>query len=438
MGIGLKNTKEYMIAYDKEQKKIQVPAENVKTEITFTDFPALPKLEKAFFEALENPVGCEPLSKRLKPGYKIAMPVGSRVTDWMLGVRDNLGVKLLDYLNTLGIKDQDVTVLYAAGMHAMHNIEERFGPELLSRVNLILHDPRDESNLKYCGVTSRATPVWVNRAVVDADFVLGFGEISPTTQGGWCGGGKIILPGVAGKDTIEANHAFTMAPLNTWGRANTNPMRLDMEEAADLAGLDMKMDILINSREEVVAIYAGDFREEHRTALIKAREIWMTKMDPVDIAIVHPNKARERYLSRSFFGMLDSSDLATKDDGTIILVLSGTGGWAPPEEIPGESCGPELLKMPMEQLAQKIVRKEGYVRGMAMLFSAKKILNNKRVIVVSNGISDQDAKEFGFAYSTRSFEDALSQALKQHGDDASISIKFNEGVAWRCCPWVED
>jgi nickel-dependent lactate racemase len=438
MAIGLRKTKDYKISFDDEPKTIRVPADNIKAEITFTDFPALPNLEKALFDALENPIGCEPLSKQMKPGYSIAIPVGSRVTDWMLGVRDNLGVKLLDYLNKLGIKDEDVTFLYAAGLHDMHKVEERFGSELLARARLLLHDPRNESDLAYCGVTSRATPVWVNRAVADADFILGFGEISPTTQGGWCGGGKIILPGVAGKDTIEANHAFTLMPLNTWGRANTNPMRLDMEEAAGLVGLDMKIDILINSHEEVVAIYAGDFRKEHRAALVKARKIWMTKMDPADITIVHPNSTRERYLSRSFFGMLEASDLATKDDGTIILVLSGTGGWAPPEQIPGESCGPEFLKMPIGELAKRIVRKDGYVRGMVILYSAKRFLEKNRVILVSKGISDQDAKEFGFAFSTRSFEDALLQAFDRHGEDASIAIKFNEGVAWRCCPWVED
>ncbi len=438
MAIGTNKTKEYKIQFNGGLKTICLPAHNVKSEIKFTDFPALDDLEKAFFEALENPIGCEPLSKQLKPGFKIAIPVGSRVTDWMLGIRDNLGVKLLDYLNGIGIKDQDVTIVYAAGLHAMHKIEERFGPDLLSRVKLILHDPRDEANLKFCGVTSRGTPIWVNRVVVDADFILGFGEISPTTQGGWCGGGKIILPGVAGKDTIEANHALTLAPLNTWGRANSNPMRLDMEEAAELAGLDMKMDILINSREEIVAIYAGDFRKEHRAALTKAREIWMTKMEPVDIAVVHPNEDRERYLSRSFFGPLESSDWATKDDGTIILVLSGTGGWAPQEQIPGESCGPELLKLPIEEIAKRIVRKDGYVRGMVMIYSAKRYLKKKKVFLVSEGISDEDAAEFGFAYSTRSFDDAISRALRRHGKDASISVNFTEGVGWRCCPWVED
>jgi nickel-dependent lactate racemase len=438
MAIGMKRTKEYRISYDNAQKIIRVPVDNVKAELTFTDFPPLPNLEKALCHALENPIECEPLAKQLEPGYSIAIPVGSRVTDWMLGVRDNLGVKLLDHLNELGIRDEDVTFLYAAGLHAMHNVEERFGPELLGRAKLMLHDPREESSLKYCGVTSRATPVWVNRTVADADFILGFGEISPTTQGGWCGGGKIILPGVAGKDTIEANHALTLMPLNTWGRANTNPMRLDMEEAAELVNLDMKVDILINSREEVVAIYAGDFRKEHRAALKEAREIWMTKMDPVDIMIVHPNSERERYLSRSFFGMLEASDLATKDGGTIILVLSGTGGWAPPEQIAGESCGPEYLKMPIDELAKRIVRRDGYVRGMVILYSAKRFLEKNRVILVSEGISAGDAKEFGFAASTRSFDEALYQALKRHGEDASIAIKFNEGVAWRCCPWVED
>jgi len=433
-----KAMKRYTVSLAGQDRELMVPAGNVAAEITFTDFPALPNLLEAFSDALEHPIGCAQLSAHLRPGAKVAIPVGSRVTDWMLGVRHNLGILLLDYLNRVGVRDEDVTILYAAGLHAIHKVQERFGEALLRRVRLVAHDPRDEANLAYCGVTSRGTPVWVNRIVAEADVVLGFGEISPTVQGGWCGGGKIILPGVAGKDTIETNHALSLAPPHTLFLADRNPMRLDMEEAADLAGLTMKVDILINSREEIVALYAGDFRKEHRAALPMARQIWLTKMAPTDIAVVYPNETRERYLSRSLFGCLEASDWGTRENGTIILVLSAAGGWAPPEEIPGESCGPEIFKLSLEELARRIVRKQGYVRGTVMLYTAKRVLSRKRVILVSDGISHGDAKEFGFAHSIRSFDKALSVAFGQHGPDATISMNLTRGVGWRCGPWIED
>jgi nickel-dependent lactate racemase len=52
-------------------------------------------------------------------------------------------------------------------------------------------------------------------------------------HGGWCGGGKIILPGVAGWDTIEHNHYGVVHPTNTLGLTDGNHMRRDMEEGAD-------------------------------------------------------------------------------------------------------------------------------------------------------------------------------------------------------------
>lgn len=431
-------TKCYTVSFDGKSRELRVPAANVTAEITFTDLPALPNLTEALLAALDNPIGSAPLAQRLKPGDKVAIPVGTRVTDWMLGTRHNLGLPFMDYLNRAGVRDEDVTIVYAPGLHPTANIPERFGADLLKRAKLIIHDPRDEASLSYCGATTLGTPVWVNRTVAEADFVLGFGEISPTVQGGWCGGGKMILPGVAGKDTIETNHAYTLVPQNTWGLADRNHMRRDMEEAADLARLGMKVDILINSREEIVALYAGDFRQEHRTALTKARAIWMTKMEPTDIAVVYPNETRERYLSSSLFGALEASDWATKDDGTIILVLSAAGGWGPPEVIPGESCGPEILKMSIGDIARNVVRKQGYVRGTVMLYGAKKMLQKKRVVLVSDGISEEDAREFGFADSTRSFDEALSLALQRHGSDATISMNLTRGVGWRCGPWVED
>ena len=224
--------REYPIDWNGQPRTLRIPAANVDAEVRMADFPALPDPWAAIVAALENPIGCAPLSQMLKPGSHVALLTGDRFTDAMLGTRDGLSLKLLDYLNRLGIRDEDVTLVYAPGSHPSPAWREVLGQPLLRRIRAIRHDCYDESSLRYLGVTGRCTPVWVNRAVVDADFRLGIGEISPNLQGGWCGGGKIILPGVAGWDTIQQNHFGVVRDINTLGLADGNPMRLDMEEAA--------------------------------------------------------------------------------------------------------------------------------------------------------------------------------------------------------------
>ena len=51
MAVGSKKIKEYRISFDKREEVIRLPADNVKAEISFTDFPALrnPQSRKSFF-----------------------------------------------------------------------------------------------------------------------------------------------------------------------------------------------------------------------------------------------------------------------------------------------------------------------------------------------------------------------------------------------------
>ena len=205
----------YTVGWNGGERTLAVPRDHLAYELTMTDRPPLPDPAAAIIRALEEPIGAAPLSEQLRPGMTVALLTGDRITDVMLGARDGVAMPLLDHLNRLGIRDEDVTLVHAGGSHYNPDWQARFGDRLLGRVNALRHDAWDEANLRFVGVTKRATPVWVNRAVVEADFVLGVGEICPNTHGGWTGGGKMILPGVAGMDTIERNHSYLMAPLNT-------------------------------------------------------------------------------------------------------------------------------------------------------------------------------------------------------------------------------
>ena len=396
----------------------------------------MPDPHRSAIEALENPIGTQPLSKLVHAGDKVAILVGDRITDRVVGARDGLGHTVLNYLNECGVPDSDVTLVYACGMHPHGNADEKIGPELMRRIRYMKHQASDERALVFVGVTSRGTPVWVNRYVAEADVVLGIGEISPVMFGGFCGGGKIILPGVSGRDTIEHNHRYIMAPFISVGLVDGNFIREDMEEAAELGGLTFKLDMLVNGEEKIVRFYGGDFRQEWRAALPLAREIWMSKVPRADIHVFSPGDTRESFLGSSLYLTLDAAALAMKEDGIGIALISGVDGWAPEEAIKGDAVhDPESLRLSTEQLAVRLVRKEGNLRSISQAYSNKRVLETRRILLVSPVVSDEEARGLGFAGAVRTFEEALGRALAERGRSATVTVNLPRGIRWRQMIW---
>jgi lactate racemase len=431
------NEQVYTVGWNGERRALSVPRDNLAVELTMHDQPPVADAARTIIDALEAPIGARPLSEQVRPGMKVALLTGDRITDTMLGAREGVGHRLLDHLNRLGVRDADVTLVHAGGSHYNPDWRDRFGASLLGRVHAIRHDAWESDQLRFVGITSRATPVWVNRVVTEADFVLGVGEICPNTHGGWTGGGKMIVPGVSGMDTIEQNHYHLMA-LNPLGLADGNPLRLDMEEGARLANLHMKVDVLVNSQSRVVNAFAGDFVQEHRAALPHAREIWMTRMDPVDIMVIYPGERSERFLSGAMFIRLDAADLALKEGGIIILAMSAAGGWAAPEAVEREQAEPPAtMRMSLEEMAHAMVRRQGNMRNVSICWTAKRVLVKRRTFLVCDGIGPDEARSYGFADASPDFAGTLQRALAERGPGATVASLICDGIAWRMMPWRE-
>jgi lactate racemase len=434
-------TRTYRIPWNGSEIELSLPAEAVRADICFTDLPPLPDPTAALLTALEEPIGRPPLAELVWPGAKVALLTGDRFTDLMLGSRDGLGHVILDYLNRAGVCDRDVTLVYACGTHPHRNADEKLGPKLIGRVGrYVKHLATDDDQLAFVGYTGYGNAVWLNRAVPEADVVIAMGEISPNTHGGWCGGGKIILPGVAGRATVEHNHRMLMQPTTMLGLADRNPLRRDMEEGADLGRLAFKIDVLVNSAQQIVAIYSGDFRQEHRAALALAREIWMTKLDPVDVAIYSPGDGRETYLESSLFITLDSALLATKPDGVIVLVASAAGGYAPATgglPFSERMATRELFKRSATEIARHMIDATGNLRTASMIFAAKRVLEQRTVLLVAEGIEPAEARAFGFADGFHDVDAALACARSIKGAGAAFATCFPRGIQWRILPWRE-
>jgi len=213
---------------------------------------------------------------------------------------------VLEELKEGGIKDEHIRFIAAIGAHGamkLMDFQKKLGEDIPLRFPVYNHNPYE--NCTYLGKTSRGTPVYINSEFMACDLKIAMGSIVPHPTSGFGGGGKMILPGVAHIDTIEYNHrhmcqlseAGTMV-LDTWGKVDDNAMRLDMEEVARMAGLDVSVNALVNLHRDTIGLFIGDLVEAHREGVKMARQIYATET-PRDADIVIANayaKANEAAL----------------------------------------------------------------------------------------------------------------------------------------------
>jgi nickel-dependent lactate racemase len=187
---------------------------------------------------------------------------------------------VLEELAAAGIPDDNIRFIGAPGSHGTMNaidFRKKLGDEVVGRFLVFNHNPYE--NCTYLGKTSRGTPVEINREVMSCDLKLGIGCIVPHPLNGFGGGGKIILPGVASLETIHVNHStFAPSPLCGIGECHNNPFKQDVDETARMAGLDVKIDAILNLKREIAALFVGDPTREHDEGVKVARQHFATEM----------------------------------------------------------------------------------------------------------------------------------------------------------------
>ncbi|MFW6115008.1 MAG: lactate racemase domain-containing protein [Thermodesulfobacteriota bacterium] len=89
----------------------------------------------------------------------------------------------------------------------------------------------------------------------------------PHPIAGFGGGSKIIMPGVCSYRSTADHHFTWMRNRNSRVNVlNGNPFYEDSVDAARIARLAFKLDLIINEKKEVVRAFAGDPLEEHKQA----------------------------------------------------------------------------------------------------------------------------------------------------------------------------
>ena len=276
-------------------------------------------------EAILNPIG-SPRLKELAKGKKSAVIIFDDITRPTRVYE--LAPVVIRELTTGGISEDDITFVCALGNHGAHTSHEfrkKLGAEILEKFKVFNHNAYD--NCEYVGETKRGTKLSVNREVMNADIKIGIGCVTAHPNTGFSGGGKIILPGVAHYDSSSHYHiqVNAQAPETTGlGNFDNNVLRFDIEEAARMAGLNFKIDVIVNDRGATTAVFAGDFIEQHKEAVKLAKDVYATDPRPRNKHIVVTNafaKANEMPIA-----ILCGALALENFTGTVVIIANAPEG----------------------------------------------------------------------------------------------------------------
>jgi nickel-dependent lactate racemase len=403
------------LPYGKSDVCVRVPARNLLGTIEPKERSGAPDAKAEVERALREPIGSKRLSEIAKAEHKVAVVVDDATRH---SSSDVMILPVLAELNAAGVKDENVTVVFGCGTHRAVKAEEAarlLGEEVLKRVKTVSHDCKAQ-DLVYVGTTkTHGNKVYLNRTFAEADVKVLLGDVGFHYYAGYGGGRKSVLPAVSGEETIKHNHAMLLHANARAGVLAGNPVHEDMTEGAKLAKADFILNVVTNSRGEIVKAFAGDLEQAFLEAVKAVDEMHRVTVDRrADIVVVSPGGYPADMNLFQAYKALDNALEVVKRGGVIILVA----------ECP-EGHGNQVFYDWMMRLGDlKTVEREikrNFVLGGHKAYYLLKALQNHTIILVSS-LPDYYAATIFRLKTARAVNDALNEALKIAGSQARVWV----------------
>ena len=348
------------LAYGRTGLEVELP--DHAHVLTPERLPSLADPAAAIRRALQEPIASPPLRELVRPGQRPdGRPPGRAAVVFSDITRPTpnhiLLPPLLAELEDAGVRRADITLINALGMHRPNTPEElqrMLGRQILDSYRVIQHDAYDPSQLTRIGTNERGAAVSVNGEFLAADVRILTGFIEPHIFAGYSGGGKAVLPGVAGAETVVSNHGAEMIadPKATWCSIEGNPIFQEIREVGLSTRPTMLLNVTLNERKEITAVFAGDLAAAHDAGIAFAEKAYVRRVPhEYDIAVAsnlgYPSDIN---LYQSYKGLSVAAQ-AVRPGGAVVLAAECSDGLGLPhfrELLAARNSPGELIQMIQE------------------------------------------------------------------------------------------
>jgi nickel-dependent lactate racemase len=317
------------LPYGKEYLNVEIPDERLNAVLVSDMHNYKPRLsqEELVRQALENPIGTPRLREMAKGKNKVVIIA----SDHTRPVPSKIIMPLMLEEIRKGNPDADITILISTGCHretTKEELEDKFGPEIVAKEKIHVHNCDDESMLVNIGVLPSGGLLIINKLAVEADLLVSEGFIEPHFFAGFSGGRKSVLPGIASRATVMYNHnaEFIDNEKARTGIIDGNPIHRDMLYAARAARLDFIVNVVINSEKEIIYAVAGDCDLAHREGCQFLSSRCKVNKVPSDIVIsTNGGYPLDQNIYQAVKGMT-AAEATVNKGGVIIMVAKSNDG----------------------------------------------------------------------------------------------------------------
>ncbi len=330
---------------------------------------------------------------------------------------------LLARIEAAGIRRDRITILVATGLHrgsTPEELEHMLGKDIVASYKVVNHDSKDKAQLANRGTSSRGTPIWINKAYIDADLKVLTGYVDPHFFAGFAGGRKGVVPGIAGEATVMGNHSAVHIdhPNARFAVLAGNPIHEDALEIAKRVGVDFIVNVCLDEQHRIVRVAAGELEAAHDDLVRFMRKTMVTNLDTYyDIVIVNNGGyPLDLNLYQAVKSMI-LGELAVKEGGTIISANEMRDGF-------GSDEFKAIVEREADPLAliKKLVSKELVVEASWQVQTLARAAMRAEILVASSMPESafKDVK-LGMKW-VPGVEQAIAKAVKKHGKHAKILV----------------
>ena len=276
------------LAYGKTGLDVSIPDGTATTVVEPAFAPALADPLAAIIDSLRNPIGSEPLRKRVRP----TDTVGVVFSDITRPTPNRLLIPaVLGELSAAGVPRDRITLFNSTGTHRLNTREEldgMLGTDILTSYRIVQNNARAPSDHVAVGTTRSGNEIRIQKDFLACSFTVLTGFIEPHFFAGFSGGGKAVMPGMAHLDTVMRNHNARNIddPNAQWAVLEGNPLREEIDEAVEMVRPDFLVNVALDRDKAVTRSFAGALAPAYLDGTRFVRESAMRRVDfPFDIVL---------------------------------------------------------------------------------------------------------------------------------------------------------
>ncbi len=329
---------------------------------TYRDPPAVDPAE-AVRRALAAPVGMPPLAELARPGMKVVIAFPDRVKG---GAHPQAHRRIaipivVETLLRAGVREQDITLICAMGLHRKNTREELVGylgsaiVDRFSDGRLKMHDAEDPDGILDFGYDEYGDVVQVNREIAEADLPILIGHAQGNPYGGYSGGYKMLVTGLTTWRSIRSHHTpATMFRPDFLPAGIGSHMRLQFDAIgrAIEAGMGKALfvvDAVLGSDAQVLGVWAGradDVQRESWKLAEQRTNVVLDMAEKADVAIFGlprsfhygPGMGTNPLLMLQAIGGQLTRIFAAFREGGVVIAPALCDGWFNDEWFPSYRC----------------------------------------------------------------------------------------------------